>query len=226
LTVTIINYGLSNLLSISRATLNLGYEPIVTSDPDDVARADILILPGVGAFKDGMDGLSRLGLVGPILKKADSGCPILAICLGMQMLFDESDEFGIHKGLGLVSGRVERIPDSNVRNERQRVPHVSWNGLYPPDVASGVCSEYGESSFDSTLLRDTKPGDEAYFIHSFEAKPVDDKHVAAVTYYGGRRICAVANNGNVFGTQFHPEKSGTVGLNMLKNFLSLKRVTV
>jgi glutamine amidotransferase len=213
LKVTIINYGLSNLLSISRAVHNLGHEPLVTSSALDVASADIVILPGVGAFKDGMDGLSSLGLVGPIRDRAGEGCLILAICLGMQMLFEESDEFGVHEGLGLIPGRVERIPGFNVNGERQRVPHVSWNGLYPPR---------GHDDFSSPILRGVKPGDEAYFIHSFEAKPASGERPAAITYYGGRRLCAVADGGSVFGTQFHPEKSGAVGLNILSNFLSLR----
>jgi glutamine amidotransferase len=197
----------------------------VTSAPKDVDKAEILILPGVGAFKDGMDGLSHLELVEPIIKKARSGCPLLAICLGMQMLFDESDEFGVTKGLGLIPGRVERIPDLNVRDERQRVPHVSWNGLYPPDIGfvDDPRSEGTEDNFGSTLLLGAQPGDEVYFIHSFEGKPVDNRHIAAVTYYGGRRICAIVSNDSVFGTQFHPEKSGAVGLNILKNFLSLHK---
>jgi glutamine amidotransferase len=209
--VTIINYGLSNLLSISRAVLNAGHEPLLTGAADDVAAAGIIILPGVGAFKDGMSGLRDLGLIEPIQKKARAGTPILAICLGMQMLFDESDEFGVHKGLGLIPGRVGRIPDLNVNGERQRVPHVSWSGLYPPGGGDG---------FTSPFMRNTKPGDEAYFIHSFEAKPASDVYVAAAAYYGGRSICAAAELGNVFGTQFHPEKSGTVGLSILSNFLS------
>jgi glutamine amidotransferase len=213
LIVTIINYGLSNLLSISRAVRNLGHEPLITNLSGDVSVADIIILPGVGAFKDGMDGLSRLGLVAPLREKARAGVPILAICLGMQMLFDESDEFGVHEGLGLIPGRVERIPDLDVRGGRQRVPHVSWNGLYPVTGAS----------FHSALMRGVRPGDEVYFIHSFEVKPLRDEHASAIAYYGGRRVCAAAESGNVFGTQFHPEKSGAVGLGILANFLSSVR---
>jgi glutamine amidotransferase len=132
----------------------------------------------------------------------------------MQMLFDESDEFGVHEGLGLIPGRVERIPDIDIKGERQRVPHVSWNGLYPPG---------GADSFGGVLFGGVKPGDEVYFIHSFEAKPTDGTHAAAVTRYGGREICAAAGRGNIFGTQFHPEKSGAAGLGILKNFLSCGR---
>jgi glutamine amidotransferase len=212
LTVTVINYGLSNLLSITRAVQHLGHEPLVTGDPEDVKRAGVIILPGVGAFGDGMDGLERCGLTGPIIEKARAGCPILAICLGMQMLFDESDEFGTHRGLGLIPGRVERIPDFDINGERQRVPHVNWNGLYPPRGADSFAGD--------PLFAGTKPGDEAYFIHSFEAKPRSSEHISAFARYGGREICAASAAGNIFGTQFHPEKSGPVGLNILKNFLS------
>lgn len=208
--VTVINYGLSNLLSVEHAFRHLGADVEITGDAAAVLAADILVLPGVGAFEDGMNGLARLGLIEPILQKAAAGTPLLGICLGMQMLFDESDEFGVHKGLGLIPGRVERIPDTDVDGVHQKVPHISWNGLFPAD---------GED-FSGSALANIHPGEECYFIHSYEAKPSPDCRLAD-TIYGGRRICAAAKKGSVLGCQFHPEKSGPVGLRILEQFLAM-----
>lgn len=129
--VTVIDYGLSNLLSVQHAFAHFGAEVQVTSSPADVLAADALVLPGVGAFQDGMQGLEQLGLIEPIKQKTAQGTLLLGICLGMQMLFDESEEFGLHKGLGLIPGRVVRIPDVDADGSPQRVPHISWNPLYP-----------------------------------------------------------------------------------------------
>ena len=161
--VTVIDYGLSNLLSVRHAFAHFGAETLLTSDPADVLAAEKLVLPGVGAFKDGMDGLARLGLIEPIRQKAAAGTPLLGICLGMQMLFDESEEFGLHKGLGLIPGRVVKIPDTDVDGHPQKVPHISWDPLYPGG---------GRTDFSGTALAALKPGEECYFIHSYEAKPV------------------------------------------------------
>ncbi len=210
--VTIIDYGLSNLLSVQHAFAHFGAETLLTSKPEDVLSAEALVLPGVGAFKDGMDGLEKLGLVEPICKKAAEGTPLLGICLGMQMLFDESEEFGLHKGLGLIPGRVVKIPDTAADGKPQRVPHISWNPLYPGG---------GRADFAGTALAGVRPGEECYFIHSYEAKPADPADCLAYTTYGGREICAAATHGSVLGCQFHPEKSGTVGLKIIEKFLGL-----
>ena len=135
--VTVIDYGLSNLLSVRHAFAHFGAETLLTSDPADVLAAEKLVLPGVGAFKDGMDGLARLGLIEPIRQKAAAGTPLLGICLGMQMLFDESEEFGLHKGLGLIPGRVVKIPDTDVDGHPQKVPHISWGPALPRRRAHG-----------------------------------------------------------------------------------------
>ena len=209
--VTIIDYGLSNLLSVQHAFAHFGAETLVTGDPAAVLAADALVLPGVGAFKDGMAGLEKLGLIEPIRRKAAAGTPLLGICLGMQMLFDESEEFGLHKGLGLIPGRVVKIPDTDADGKPQRVPHISWNPLYPAG---------GRADFDGTVLARVKPGEECYFIHSYEAKPVAAADRLADTVYGGRRICAAAGHGSVVGCQFHPEKSGEVGLRIIQEYLA------
>lgn len=208
--VTVIDYGLSNLLSVRHAFAHFGAETLLTSDPADVLAAEKLVLPGVGAFKDGMDGLARLGLIEPIRQKAAAGTPLLGICLGMQMLFDESEEFGLHKGLGLIPGRVVKIPDTDVDGHPQKVPHISWDPLYPGG---------GRTDFSGTALAALKPGEECYFIHSYESKPARDEDRLADTVYGGREICAAASHGSVLGCQFHPEKSGAVGLKIIEEFL-------
>ena len=199
--IKVINYGLSNLLSVQRAFEHLGAQVEFVNTPDGVLAAEALVLPGVGAFKDGMAGLERLGLIEPILQKAAAGTPLLGICLGMQMLFDESDEFGLHKGLGLIPGRVEKIPALDADGDPQRVPHISWNGLWPAG---------GRTDFAGTALA----------VHSYEAKPTNEADRLADTRYGGRAVCAAAAHGSVLGCQFHPEKSGPVGLGILEGFLA------
>ena len=210
--VTVIDYGLSNLLSVCHALEHCGAEVLLTSRPREVLAADALVLPGVGAFRDGMAGLERQELIEPIRRKAGEGTPLLGICLGMQMLFDESEEFGVHKGLGLIPGRVVRIPDTDADGDPQRVPHISWQKLIP----AGHLDQ--EAGFAGTALAGVRPGQECYFIHSYEAKPAAEESRLADTVYGGRRICAAAVRGPVLGVQFHPEKSGPVGLEILRAF--------
>lgn len=146
--VTIIDYGLSNLLSVQHAFAHFGAETLVTGKAEDVLAADALVLPGVGAFKDGMAGLEKLGLIELIRQKAAAGTPLLGICLGMQMLFDESEEFGLHKGLGLIPGRVVRIPSTDVQGRPQKVPHISWDPLNPAG---------GRTDFAGTVLAGVTP---------------------------------------------------------------------
>jgi len=207
--ISVIDYGLSNLLSVRHAFEHFGAEVELVNTPAAIEAARALVLPGVGAFRDGMAGLERLGLVEPIRRKTASGTPLLGICLGMQMLFDESEEFGLHKGLGLIPGRVVRIPDKDVDGIPQRVPHISWAPLYPAN----------RPDFSGTPLEGVTPGQESYFIHSYEAKPSEAADRLADTRYGGRAVCAVAARGSVIGCQFHPEKSGPVGLSIIRAYL-------
>ena len=210
--VTVIDYGLSNLLSVRHALEHFGAEVELTGDPAAVLAAGALVLPGVGAFRDGMQGLELLGLIGPIRQKAAAGTPLLGICLGMQMLFDQSEEFGSWQGLGLVPGKVVRIPAEAADGARQKVPHIGWEGLLPAG---------GRTDFAGTVLSGVRPGSECYFIHSYEAKPADEADRLADAMYGGRRVCAAVQWGNVVGTQFHPEKSGPVGLAILEGYLGM-----
>ena len=210
--VTVIDYGLSNLRSVQNALTHCGAEVVLTNSPADVRAAEALVLPGVGAFRDGMAGLERLGLVDVIRQKAAEGTPLLGICLGMQMLFGESEEFGTCPGLGLIPGRVVKIPDSDVQGNPQKVPHIRWDPLFPAG---------GRADFNGTVLEKVAPGQECYFIHSYEAKPADEADRLADTRYGGRSVCAVAAHGSVVGCQFHPEKSGPVGLSILSQFINI-----
>ena len=210
--ITVIDYGLSNLRSVQNAFARCGAETLVTSNPADVRTAEALVLPGVGAFRDGMAGLENLGLVEPIRQRVAEGAPLLGICLGMQMLFDESEEFGHYAGLGLIPGRVVKIPAVDTQGNPQRVPHIRWDPLYPAG---------GRTDFAGTVLSGVAPGQECYFIHSYEAKPAKESDRLADTRYGGRDICAVAGHGAVVGCQFHPEKSGPVGLAILSQFLNI-----
>lgn len=210
--VTVIDYGLSNLLSVRHALEHFGAEVELTGDPAAVLAAKALVLPGVGAFRDGMQGLERLGLIEPIRQKAAAGTPLLGICLGMQMLFDQSEEFGAWRGLGLIPGRVVRIPSTAADGTHQKVPHIGWEGLLPAG---------GRANFAGTVLAGIRPGDECYFIHSYEAKPDADADRLADAMYGGRRVCAAVARGKVIGTQFHPEKSGPVGLSIVEGYLKL-----
>ena len=210
--VTVIDYGAGNLLSLSRALEYCGAQVLLTRSENEIKTAESLILPGVGAFSNGMEGLQKHGLVEPLLRFAASGKPMLGICLGMQMLMEESDEFGTTRGLGVIPGRVEAIPDTDHNGVSHKIPHVGWG---PLNVPSESCV------WGKTILHATQPGEHVYFVHSFAAHPKNLEHRLADTLYNGRVITAAVRNGNVFGTQFHPEKSGGVGLSVLKSFIDL-----
>ena len=205
--VTIADYGRGNLFSLSRALEHLGSEAKVTSDPAAIEAAERLILPGVGAFGDGMDNLRSRGLIEPLKRYAASGRPLLGICLGMQLLLDGSDEFGRHEGLGLVPGRVTRFTDSPAR--AWKVPHVGWSRILPPAGAG----------WNASALASTPEGERMYFVHSYYAVPEKPEHRLAMTPYAGISFCAALKAGQIQGFQFHPEKSGESGLRLLKEWL-------
>lgn len=205
--VTIIDYDLGNLHSVIKAMRHEGAEATVTSDPDRVATAERLVLPGVGAFGDGMAALRKHGLDGAIHRYFTTGRPFLGICLGMQMLMTESEEFGLHAGLGFIPGRVQGIP----REPGIKVPQIGWNRIFPP----------AGSDFRGSVLESVSPGSMVYFVHSFTANPDSEKHRLADTAYGSTRVSAAIQRDQVVGTQFHPEKSGEVGLSIIRHFLAL-----
>jgi glutamine amidotransferase len=203
----VVDYGMGNLLSVERALGRCGAEPLRAQEPEALAQADILVLPGVGAFGDGMAGLRARGLVEPVRAHAAAGKPLLAICLGMQMLFERSSEFGEHAGLGLLPGSVAALPRATVDRAPLKSPFVGWSPLVPARDLAG------------TVLGDSPPGEWMYFVHSYSAIPADPGHRLADTTIGGHRVTAVVQHGAVVGTQFHPEKSGPAGLRLIEAFL-------
>ena len=208
--VTIIDYGLGNLFSLRRALSFLGAETDTAATPGELARARRLILPGVGAFGDGMRQLRERGLADPVRRAVAEGLPLLGICLGMQLFFTESEEFGRHEGLGIFAGRVGRLAATAASGEPVKVPHVGWNALAPAP---------GGLSWEHSALRTLTPGDSVYFVHSYVPSPEDGAVTVAQMTYGGHRYCAMVQRGAVAGCQFHPEKSGAVGLRILRAFL-------
>ena len=198
--IAVIDYGVGNLFSLCSSLERIGAEAVVTSDPQLIARADKLILPGVGAFADAAKKLRDSGLDQVIKQQVAAGKEIMGICLGMQMLFEKSYEFGEHQGLGLLKGSV--IPMEGTIPAGLKIPHIGWNALH--------------FSKDSKLLRYIKEGDCVYFVHSFYATDCEDSVIATAEY--GKELTAAVQQGNVMGCQFHPEKSGQVGLDILRAF--------
>lgn len=209
--VTVIDYGVGNLLSVQRGLEHCGAKVTLTADPEQILSAQRVVLPGVGAFENAMKALESLNLVSVIREVGRRQTPLLGICLGMQLLLEESDEFGVTAGLGLIPGRVVPVPVQSISGEAQKVPHIGWSALSPSNAAG---------DWNGTLLQDNRPGEASYFVHSFMADPADPAHRIADCLYGGHRIAAVIGRDRITGCQFHPEKSGTVGLKVLKRFLS------
>ncbi|MBD2847486.1 imidazole glycerol phosphate synthase subunit HisH [Paenibacillus sp. IB182496] len=200
--IAIIDYGMGNLHSVAKAVQRLGHEVTVSADEAAILAADGAILPGVGAFGDAMDNLRASGLDAVTRRYAESGKPLLGICLGMQLLFETSEEYGSHQGLGLLPGRVVRFEGD------YKVPHMGWNQL-----------QFAQP--DHPLLAGLEEG-HVYFVHSYHALPARAKHLLATTDYY-QPVTAVVGSGNVYGMQFHPEKSGELGMRLLAHFLSLAR---
>lgn len=210
--VLVVDYGMGNLYSIGRALEHLGASVRISDSPENIEKADRLVLPGVGAFADGVRGLEERGLIEPLKKYASSGRPLLGICLGMQLLFEMSEEFGEHCGLGLVPGRVVAVPATDVDGKPHKVPHMGWSALRRP---------VGRHSWTGTILANVEEGEAVYFVHSFMAVPANKSNRFADTHYGGQQICAAVHWDHIYGCQFHPEKSGKVGLRILKTFLHM-----
>jgi imidazole glycerol-phosphate synthase subunit HisH len=210
--VVVIDYGLGNLLSVRRGLEHCGATVTVTGDHDAILSAPRVVLPGVGAFAHGMDELRRQGLDSVVRKVVAQGSFLLGICLGMQMLLDESEEFGKTRGLGLIPGRVVPVPSVSNAGHSQKIPHIGWNGLMLPQ---------GREGWGNTLLKGVKVGEAVYFVHSFMAVPDNSNHCIATCLYGGVPVSAAICRDNVYGCQFHSEKSGEVGLKVLRSFLSL-----
>ncbi|MDD4839925.1 MAG: imidazole glycerol phosphate synthase subunit HisH [Clostridia bacterium] len=198
--IAIVDYGVGNLFSIKSSLNFLGLENKVTNDANEIAEADRVILPGVGAFKDAIDKLKASGLDKVLKQFVETGKPLLGICLGMQMLFEKSFEYGEHEGLGFINGEVVALQD-DVKSDL-KIPQMGWNAL--------------ELKQPNPLFKYTKQNDYVYFVHSYYAKNCEKSLIASVEYE--IEVTAAVANGNVFGVQFHPEKSGDVGLNILRAF--------
>ena len=198
--VAIIDYGVGNLFSLRSSFAAIGEDAVVTTDEKVLFNADHIILPGVGAFKDAADKLRRTGMYELVKELAARGKPLMGICLGMQMLFDKSYEYGVHEGLGLIPGNVS--PLSGYIPKELKIPQIGWNAL---DIKKA-----------SPIFKYIKSGDYVYFVHSYYAADCDDSVTATCEY--GAKVTAAVEKENIFGCQFHPEKSGDVGLKILKAF--------
>jgi glutamine amidotransferase len=208
--IIVIDYGMGNLRNVQKAFEHIGIAARISPSPGDLERADGWVLPGVGAFGDAMQNLRQAGLVEPIRKGVAHGKPLLGICLGLQLLFEESNEMGLHRGLGILPGRVLRFEDGlEQAGQVLKVPHMGWNQLH--------ITKHGATS---ALLADMPDGSYAYFVHSFYALPADASTVLATTDYGVD-FASVVGRGHVFGAQPHPEKSQEVGLQILRNFAQI-----
>jgi glutamine amidotransferase len=208
--IAIVDYGMGNLRSVHKAVERVGYDAQVTTDPQEVLNASKIILPGVGAFRDCMRNLEELNLLQPVVRSIEAGKPFLGICLGLQLLFKESDEFGLHKGMGILPGRVTRFPEDiqdPETNQPYPIPHMGWNTV--------------EIKKDIPLFSGIESGSFFYFVHSYYVLPHDPIDIAAITPYGIEFACAVQRD-NIFAVQFHPEKSQEIGLQLLRNFGRLK----
>lgn len=202
--IAIIDYGVGNLFSLSSSLKAIGAHTIITGDPEIIKKADKLILPGVGAFGDAAEKLRQNCLDEIVIKEAQNEKPLLGICLGMQLLFEKSFEYGEHKGLGLIKGEV--VPMQGKIPEDLKIPHIGWNAL--------------KFHKPSPIFKYINEGDCVYFVHSFYAENCDDSLIASAEY--GKDLTAAVARENIFGCQFHPEKSGDVGLKILKAFCELE----
>ncbi|MBQ6717607.1 MAG: imidazole glycerol phosphate synthase subunit HisH [Clostridia bacterium] len=202
--IAIIDYGVGNLFSLISSFEKIGAEIVVTADPQVISSADGIILPGVGAFSDAAKKLRDSGLDKVIIEQAKSGKKLMGICLGMQMLFEKSFEYGVHNGLGLLKGNIVPMKDKIPKN--LKIPHIGWNALH--------------FTCESNLFKYINPNDCVYFVHSFYATDCDDSVIATAEY--GKELTAAVQKDNIIGCQFHPEKSGEVGLNILRAFCEME----
>lgn len=206
--IVIIDYNVGNVRSMMNAFKAHGITAILSNKESEIMSADGVVLPGVGAFSHGMENLNKYNLVGAIKKYTDTGKPFIGICLGMQMLLDESEEFGNTKGLGLVAGKVIKLPVQN--SQYEKLPHVSWNEIKEKNI-----------EWNNTILDKIEPQSDVYFVHSFVANLVNKDEILSTTEYSDYEFCSSINKGNIYGCQFHPEKSGNIGLMIIENFIKI-----
>ena len=201
----IIDYGVGNLFSVRQACATVGLEALITGTPRDLAGANALILPGVGAFGDAMANLRRSGMDSAIREFAASGKPLLGICLGMQLLVEEGFEFGHHRGLGVVGGAVVHLKELTTDGRGLKFPHIGWNRIQAVD-----------GRWEASLLKGVAPGEHMYFVHSFAVVPEEVDILVSTTNYGGIEFCSTIQHRNIFACQYHPERSGREGLKVYR----------
>lgn len=209
--VAIIDYGMGNLFSVQRACVQSGFDAVVTHQKEEILNADGVIFPGVGAFGDAMAHLEKLDLIQPIKDFIHSGKPYFGICLGMQLLMSESEEFGIHKGLDIIPGAVKKLNAEHRENQPGKVPQVGWNQICPKNDT--------QKNWTGTPLDHLESGEYMYFVHSYHVKPADKSVVLSSTFYEGVEFCSTLQQDNIFAVQYHPEKSAVEGLKIYKNWL-------
>ncbi len=207
--VAIVDYRLGNLFSVKQACEHVGLTAEITNSKSTILAASAAILPGVGAFGDAMQILGQLDLLSVLKDVVNSGRPILGICLGMQLLMTESHEFGRHRGLGWIDGEVKRLPEGHVQGQRLKVPQIGWNRIYPR-----------QSSWSGSMLEHLAQNAFMYFVHSYYAEPASTDVVLSMTRYGSFEFCSSLQKRNIFGCQFHPERSGRSGLWIYQNLAS------
>lgn len=206
--IVIIDYGVGNLYSLVRAFKFFGIEAIVAEEAKILEQADGIVLPGVGSFEAGMRGLKIRGLTEKVKEIAKENKPMLGICLGAQIMLTEGYEFGIFKGLDIIKGKVVLFP---VLKDKEKIPQVGWNTISPDR----------ENSWAGTILNSFDKNDQVYFVHSYILEPESRKNILALSTYGGHTFCSAIKKGNIYGCQFHPEKSGQVGLKIIESFINL-----
>ncbi|HAS47573.1 MAG TPA: imidazole glycerol phosphate synthase subunit HisH [Microscillaceae bacterium] len=206
--VVIIDYNLNNLFSVKHACQHVGINARISADKNDIAKADALILPGVGAFGNAMQNLEKLDLIAPIIDSIQAQKPFLGICLGLQLLFEESDEFGHYKGLGVIPGQVQRFPGQTDTQQSLKVPFIGWNEVH---TTSG-------KNWNNTPMMNTQDGEYMYFVHSNFVKPTAPEDILCVTKYKDFEYCSGIVKNNIFAVQFHPEKSAQKGLEIYQNW--------
>ncbi len=209
--VVLIDYGVGNIESVKRGFEYCGAKVRLSRIPEEITSADRVVLPGVGAFQDGMNSLRSLGLIEAIAELKHRNIPLLGICLGMQLLLDQSEEFGVTAGLGLIPGRVVPVPSKTTDGQKNKIPNVGWREVMPLN---------GQDQWIGTTLENNQVGESFYFVHSFMVKPKDSEVNIAECMYGGHKISAVISRNRITGCQFHPEKSGRSGLKLLNTFMN------
>ena len=206
--VTIIDYGVGNLFGLKRALEFCGAEVVISEDAETIERAERIVLPGVGAFEAGMRGLATRGLIEPVQRVAARGTPMLGICLGAQILLGKGHEFGEHDGLGIIPGSVVQLEGVKTN---EKIPHVGWNSVVAPESVA----------WEKTIFDALPHGFNVYFTHSYVFVPAQKEHVFGLTTYGGETFVSSMRKGNVYGVQFHPERSSETGLHIIKNFVTI-----